>query len=346
MKYDTITYQNKRVTVIKVKYKNADVPVLIDTVDLAKIRGLDKAWRINKLGFVSCEHVHQGESKDVYLHELIMTLKMQDSKKKILNKPIIHLNRIGLDNRRANLMYDTVDKDKHKNTKKKERTITLPKNSKINPSEIPTYVWYMKPDSSHGDRFMVDVDDVQWKTTSSKKVSLRYKLEEAKAYLRELKMVRPELFTERSMNGDYTAEGKKLLNSYYDIVHKVGYTNMEREVIKDVTIKMLKPGRVNSKEKDVLNDMLANSRKLLNGGGNGGGTKRRVVVNLPRGCGVVGSEIPEYCYYHPATVQRGGYFVVKGHPDQGRSKVWQSRSGRGVSVRDKLEDVWGYLDRL
>ena len=52
----------------------------------------------------------------------------------------------------------------------------------------------MKPNGSHGDRFMVEIGDVKWKTTSSKKLSLKYKLEEAKLFLRQLKRESPELF--------------------------------------------------------------------------------------------------------------------------------------------------------
>ena len=72
----------------------------------------------------------------------------------------------------------------------------------------------MKPDSSHGERFMVNIGDINWKTTSTNELSLKYKLEEAKMFLRHLLRSRPDLYEEYSMNGDFNKEGIDLLNSY------------------------------------------------------------------------------------------------------------------------------------
>jgi hypothetical protein len=339
--YDVVKHKNKNYAVIKTKYKNMDVPVLIDLKDVSTIKNINKDWKSNKYGFISCVHtMNNDDTKDVYLHEIIMALKMKDASGKRQIKPIVHLNRIGLDNRRENLMYDVQHKDLNKNIKKKQRTITLPDNSGVKPSEIPTYVWYMKPNGSHGDRFMVDINDVQWKTTSSKSLSLRYKLEEAKAYLRELRKTRPDLFQDYSMNGDFTQVGRGLIDSYYTIVHKAGYEHMERYIPKNITNKMLKPGSVSRLEKELLKDLLTNQSSLLNKTGG----KRRVVTNLPQKCGVSSSEVPDHCYYRPACDQRGGFFIVKGHPNQ--DKIWQGSSSKKLSIRDKFDSMLDYLDEL
>lgn len=337
MEYDRVRYQNKNYAVIKVRYKNIDLPVVIDWDDFNTIKNLDKSWKSNMYGFISCSHKCNDDIKEVYMHEIIMAVKMKDLKKKRKMKPIIHINRIGLDNRRDNLIYDDNEKTYHKNIKKKSRTTTLPANSGINIDEIPTYVWYMKPNGSHGDRFMVDIGDINWKTTSSKGLSLRYKLEEAKTFLRDLKKENPTLFKEYSMNGDYTKEGERLIDSYYTIVQKAGYEHIDRFIPEYNTDKLLKPGKISRKEKQIL----TGQKKSLHSTGK----KRRVVNSLPKDGGVSANDIPKYSYFRPPYNGRGSYFTVIGHPQQTK-KVWQSSSSVKKSVKEKFNELLTYLDTL
>lgn len=239
-----IRHNNKPYAVFPVKYGEYKLPVLINAEDFKTISRLGKRWRCNKIG-VYCIHTHNGISKEVYLHEIIMRLKQEDNGHKILTCPIIHINRMGLDNRRDNLIYDTQDKTICKNQKKKKRTLELPESSGINPDDIPTYVWYMKANGSHGDRFMVAIGDISWKTTSSKHMSTKYKLEEAKLFLRNLKEERPDLFEDYSMNGDFTKEGKELLESYYDMVHKGGYVHVKKYIPGNKTNEFIKANSKN-----------------------------------------------------------------------------------------------------
>jgi hypothetical protein len=67
-----------------------------------------------------------------------------------------------------------------------------------------------------------------WKSTSSKKVSLRYKLEETKKYLRYFKQINASLFEEHAMNGDLNKHGNDLLNSFYDIAFNTGFTYLTK----------------------------------------------------------------------------------------------------------------------
>ena len=246
--YKLITYENNKYAVFKIIYKEYTLPVILNINDFETIQKMNKNWRCNSNGFISCSHTMNGITKDVYLHELVMLLKNKEENKNNQKKAIIHVNRIGLDNRRDNLMYDILEKDLNKNLKKKKRTVELPDDIDINPDDIPTYVWYMRPDSSHGDRFMVKIGDISWKTSSSNDLSLQYKLEEAKLYIRELLRSRNDLFDEYSMNGDYTKEGKELLHTYYDIIHTAGYKHVDRFIPENNTFKLLKPNY------DILND--------------------------------------------------------------------------------------------
>lgn len=217
--YKKIRYKNDYYAVVSIE----SIPVVLDWDDFRVVKSLEKSFRYCSNGFISCYHTVKVIPKEVYLHEIIMGLKQRVESKKAQDIPIIHVNRIGLDNRRDNLLYDTADKKIKKNNKKKKRIIKLPEESGIDENDIPTYVWYMRPNGKHGDRFMVQIGDVSWKTTSSRDYSLKYKLEEAKKYIRELKETNPVLFEEYSMNGDYTKQGLELLKSYYKIISRAGF---------------------------------------------------------------------------------------------------------------------------
>lgn len=230
-----IRYRNRYYGVIEINYKGNKLPVVIDWDDYKKIKKMSNKWRYNSSGFVSCNYNNKDVSKVINLHDVIKFM----NEGKIDDPNIIHLNRIGLDNRRDNLSYDIKGKEHKKSMSKKKRTKDLPVDSGISKDELPTFIWYMKPDASHGERFVVNVGDVNWKSTSSVKVDLREKLEDAKKHLRKLKVNRGDLFTEYSMNGDYTEKGKELLESYLAIVKKVGY-NFSKDMISNNTYEYLK----------------------------------------------------------------------------------------------------------
>lgn len=222
-RYQKIIHENKTYGVIELNYNSQNVPVVMDWDIFKEVKKLDKKWIINNKGFVVTTHVYKNENgdklKEITLHDIVM--KLSDG---ILEPtPILHINRLGVDNRRINLDYDTNDKEITKNIKKKTRTVVLPKEAGINVDNIPSYIWYVKEDLSHGDRFVVNIGDVVWKSTASKKVSLKYKLEESKKYMRNLKIERPELFDDYSMNGDLNEYGMEMLKEFYAITEKANY---------------------------------------------------------------------------------------------------------------------------
>jgi len=239
--YKRLTLNGNDYVVFSIDFQDYSLPVVLDWDNFKTIKDMNKRWRCNQNGFVSCSHTYNNNTKEVYLHEVVMLLKNKDNGTKNLTKSIIHINRVGLDNRKENLMYDTTDKDNNKNSKKKKRSVELPEDSGIDPDTLPTYVWYMRPDDTHGERFLVNIGDVTWKTSSSSEYSLKYKLEEAKIFVRHLLNTRKDLYNEYSMNGDYTKEGKKLLESYYDIIHKCGFKNIQKFIPENNTLEYLKP---------------------------------------------------------------------------------------------------------
>lgn len=335
MDYKKISYKKNKYAVVNINHNNIDYPLVLDWVDFKAIKKLNKKWKYGPSTFVSCYHLYQGTTKEVFIHDLTMALKNKAENNERQKKPIVHLNKIGLDNRRENIIYDVQNKTHNKNIKKKKRTIDFPKDSGVTPEELPTYVWYLKPNGTHGERFMVKVGDVVWKTTASKKLSLRYKLEEAKKYLRELKKTRNEIFDNYSMNGDFTKKGSNLLNEYYDIVEKAKYNNIIKVIKNKSTDKFLKEKTIAHEiEKDLLKDfgLLNNERR------------RRSVNNLPKDFLIKSQDLPKYSYYCPQNNKRGGYFVVNNHPKQ--SKIWQSSSSKKISLKAKYENLLNYVNIL
>lgn len=261
--YKKVSYEGKDYGLFSINYRDNNIPIVLDWDDFINIKNMNKNWRCNPSGFISCSHTLNNQTKDVYLHELVMLLKNKDEGVNSQNRAIVHINRVGLDNRRDNLMYDVIRKDINKNLKKKKRTVRLPKRSGINPDNIPTYIWYMQPDSSHGERFMVNIGDVNWKTSSSYDLSLPYKLEEAKMYLKNLLKSRDDLLEEYSMNGDFTKEGKELLHTYYDIVHYGGFDHVKRFIPENNTFDLLKADYSYLSEDEKF--MLDYKKRWLNG---------------------------------------------------------------------------------
>jgi len=204
-------------------YEGTNVPIILDENIYKSIQNMDKNWFLNKKGYVVTKkriinnETGKEEVFEIGLHEVVMYLNDKKS-----SMPIVHINKLGIDNRIENLIFSD-DKEIKKNYKKKSRTIELPKSLKISKDEIPSYVWYARPDDTHGDRFTVGIDGILWKSTCSKKLSTRYKLEETKKYIRYLKQTNPNIFFKYSMNGDLNENGIKLLNSFFKISKLAGF---------------------------------------------------------------------------------------------------------------------------
>jgi hypothetical protein len=112
----------------------------------------------------------------------------------------------------------------------------------------------MKDDGVHGERFQINLENIKWKTTSCKELSLNYKLEEAKKYLRQYKKENNIDFLENSMNSDLNEHGIKLKKEFYKILEKNNlYFNYTFE---NNTNKLLKEdlSKLNNLEKKLLND--------------------------------------------------------------------------------------------
>ena len=217
-KYKIVKSSVNNYVVFTIPHKKSSYPVILDYDDFQYVKQLNKSWHITENGKVTTKH----KTQYIGLNEIVNILRHKDNKTTAKPHPLVHINRLGIDNRRDNIIYDSRNKDINKNLTKKSRSTQLPAGSGINPDNIPTYIWYIKADKSHGDRFNVVMGDINWKTTSSSALSTRYKLEEAKKFVRELKIIRPDLFEEYSMNGDLNKYGAELMNSFYKLTSDAG----------------------------------------------------------------------------------------------------------------------------
>jgi hypothetical protein len=137
---------------------------------------------------------------------------------------IDHINRITTDNRKCNLRYAD-QATQNKNQSKRKRNVKLPEHCDINPDDIPTFIWYIRENGLHGDRWAVEIKGKYfWKTTSSKTLSTIDKFELAKEHLRILIETQPEILKEHSLNGKLSDEGDKLKYEYNEIIKLAGYS--------------------------------------------------------------------------------------------------------------------------
>ena len=121
------------------------------------------------------------EKKSLYLHNLVMDKLVFEGKGS--TETIDHISGNGLDNRKSNLRLTSQSLQNH-NTKTRDRVSTkIP--STIDPSTIPRNVWYIPSHGAHGERFAVEIKgipghaDIVWKTSSSKKLKIQEKLDQA-----------------------------------------------------------------------------------------------------------------------------------------------------------------------
>ena len=159
----------------------------IDKDDFEKVN--TRHWYLTSGGhYVGSGLTVDGKSKVMYLHNFIMNRFVFPGKGS--KESIDHINRNGLDNRKSNLRLVSQSMQ-NVNKKSRSRTAELPEGI----SELPKHVWYIKPNGLHGDRFCIELktEGITWKTTSSKKVTIHEKLQQAKDKLEELYEQYPHL---------------------------------------------------------------------------------------------------------------------------------------------------------
>jgi hypothetical protein len=210
--YNIVNYNDNMYAVVSIPHKKEIIKFVIDYCDLSKI--IDKPWHLSSGKYIATNYaLEDGTYKELYLHNFLKgktNIVDEDNKKEY----VIHINNNLFDNRMENLRI--VDSNDYYHGKsKRKRTITLPTDCGITPDEIPKYILYIKSDGKHGDRFTIEIPrlNIFRKLTSSKKVSLKEKLDEAIKALYDIYKEHPEVDANRE-----DALKKSLLDSFYTIL--------------------------------------------------------------------------------------------------------------------------------
>ena len=301
-----VTYKKKDYCVFLLKHRKKKVPILINKSFYHLLNEYDN-WKCDKTHKISCSKIIDGVEKKIYLHNLLL--------KNNSNKKISHINKINNDNRIENLTYVTKN-NININKNKRKRTIKIFKNNLT--QRIPTYVWYQKSDGSHGDRFVVKLGNKIFKTTSSKKISLKCKLEEAKHIVNVLRKKYPKYFSKCSVNGELNEIGKKLYLSYCKILEIFNpfHSYDEQKKLQNVTTKLLKHVKLKSyHEEHRLNDKFRDYKKRYK--------------QVPKCI----SCLPDYCYYRKQTQIRGECFIIKNHP---KCPYWSTSTSKKIPILNKF----------
>ena len=268
----------------------------------------------------------------LYMHNYV--LKRYDLNTKGIDS-VDHINRITWDNRKENLRV-TSQKHQNFNQKKKKRSVELPENCGIDPNDIPKNVWYVKPTGNYGDYFEINIknlpdgNDFRKKTTKSKSVSLKCKLEEAKHYIKELQKKFPGIVEERRINASYSDEAIGLIKSYNKIIELSGFDCWEDNIIKVPKIKdfLESDNSLSETEKEVLKTIITTTSG-----------KKRTKDTLPENCSVTKDQMPKYCYYNPERNNRGDSFVIDRHPkllEEGK-RLWKTTESKKFTTEEKFK---------
>ncbi len=200
-------HNSKEYIVGTIQFNGEDINFVIDKDDYHIVS--ERAWHLSSgkyisSAFQSCD----GLRRELYLHNLIMGVDLFPGKG--AKQTVDHINRNTLDNRKENLRIIT-QSQQNINQCKKQRNVILPEGCGIQPNDIPKHIWYVRAQGNHGDRFAIEfkTENICWKTTSSKKVSLVDKLNEAKVKLEEFYLQYPYL------NPNYEENKIKELNESF-----------------------------------------------------------------------------------------------------------------------------------
>jgi hypothetical protein len=210
--YTHVLYHDKEYTVMKIKHHDTYIYGLIDREDFDEVK--EHTWHYTANAYLSYTHRFDRNQKAVYLHNIVMGQLEHPGKG--AKESIDHISRNGLDNRKENLRLIT-QSAQNINQKQKERRVELPTGLGITIDDLPKHVWYIKANGSHGDRFGIDLktENIKWKSTSAKNVSLQDKLKAAKEQLEIYYQQYPYL---NPQHEDKNKEIDELMKSYEEII--------------------------------------------------------------------------------------------------------------------------------
>lgn len=187
--YEIVKYKEKEYAIITIQHKKNEIKFIIDNCNLKEV--LTKSWHLSSGKYIATHYtLPDGKSKEVCLHNFIKEKCMNKSQDTI----VTHINNNMFDNRIENLRcVEASEYVPSRNNRK--RTITLPPDCGFSVDDIPKYLSFMKASGEHGDRFAIEIPQINLflKLPSSKKIVLKDKFEEAKQRLNEIYKTYPNL---------------------------------------------------------------------------------------------------------------------------------------------------------
>jgi len=187
--HEIVIFREKEYAVITIQHKKNEIKFVIDNYNLTKV--LTNSWHLSSGKYITTHYtLPDGKSKELYLHNFIKDNCMNESP----HTSVIHINNNMLDNRVENLrVIKPGDYFPVRNNRK--RIITLPADSGFSVDDIPKYVCFMKASGEHGDRFAIEIPQLNLfvKMPSSKKISLKDKFEQTKEKLNEIYKTYPDI---------------------------------------------------------------------------------------------------------------------------------------------------------
>ena len=240
MESEEVTYNNKQYRVYKIKYKDIYKLFVIDEEDSYKLNEYTN-WHYFKCGYIGRDYYKNNKRKILYLHNLIMDRLEHNGKGQ--KESIDHINRIELDNRKENLRLLSQSRQ-NCNQKRKPRKGILPKDCGFTWDDVPKNVNYRKYNKNNvGERFCVEIANIdgikrlRWNSITSKSVSLKFKLEHAKKYLRYLNTQYYDELEQRGISTNYTGKRLNLIKTYNDILKLSKFSCIKSNLIKLQPIK-------------------------------------------------------------------------------------------------------------
>lgn len=212
IEYRFVNFNNNEYVVASIQFNGNYIKFVFDREDYPIIS--ERAWHFASNNYISSAYsCGDGKRRELYLHNLIMGVDLFPGKGS--KESVDHINRNGMDNRKENLRILS-QSQQNINQGKKTRSVVLPEGCPIKAEEIPKHIWYVRANGLHGDRFAIEfkTEGICWKTTSSKKVDLIQKLQDAKEKLKEFYLQFPHLNpeSEESITAELTKSFNEIIN--------------------------------------------------------------------------------------------------------------------------------------
>lgn len=298
-------------------------------------------WHMSSGGYICHGVMIKGIRKNLYLHNLVTKKLTFDGKGQ--DSTVDHVDRIGTDNRKENLRFAT-QTEQNFNQNRMKRDATLPEDCGFTWDDVPKCVVHRFRKKKYHIMCVVihgidGEEDIRWESTSSKYVSLKFKLEHTKKFLRDLKENKPELFEIRNLDTNgVTNEIIELTKSYNKIIKKSGFKCYEQN-------KIAVPEKRDLLEED-LTGLTDEEIALLETIEIGTSNKRCKTTRIPEDSGVTLDMVPKYVSYVKARQTSGDGFMISGCPQLGKKYKWFTTTSSKYTTREKYEMMMEKYEEL